>query len=203
MTRSLPAAVTLSTACRMSAGARNCPFLMLTTRPVRAAATSRSVCRREKRRDLQNVGDFGDGAGLGRLVDVGEDRHAGCVLDAPRGSRRPSREPRAAKRSSRVRLALSYDALKMNWHAGARARCRAAHGRGSSACASLSMTHGPAISSSGRRRRSSDRANWTGCHAAHPATDGRRRPAAGRRACARGSPRRTRRTAGAASAAST
>ena len=41
----LPAAVIFSTTFFMSQGARNCPFLTLTARPVCAAATRRSVCR--------------------------------------------------------------------------------------------------------------------------------------------------------------
>src|ERR1700761_5472203 len=44
-TLALPAPVILATTLAMSHGARNCPFLTLTTLPVAAAATSRSVCR--------------------------------------------------------------------------------------------------------------------------------------------------------------
>jgi len=41
---SLPVEVTLPTACAMSSGAMNCPFLMLTGTPLSPAASSRSVC---------------------------------------------------------------------------------------------------------------------------------------------------------------
>ena len=44
----LPAPVILATTLAMSQGARNCPFLTLTTLPVAAAASSRSVCRHRK-----------------------------------------------------------------------------------------------------------------------------------------------------------
>ena len=43
-----PAASSLATTFFMSQGARNCPFLTLTARPVSAAATRRSVCRQRK-----------------------------------------------------------------------------------------------------------------------------------------------------------
>jgi 2-dehydro-3-deoxyphosphooctonate aldolase (KDO 8-P synthase) len=43
MTRWLPADVILAITCRMSCGARNCPFFTFTARPVRAAATGKAV----------------------------------------------------------------------------------------------------------------------------------------------------------------
>src|SRR2546425_5480838 len=55
--RRLPAASIFCTTLAMSHGARNCPFLTFTTRPVRAAATIRSVCRRseEHTSELQSL----------------------------------------------------------------------------------------------------------------------------------------------------
>ena len=44
----LPASRHFSTACRISHGELNCPFLMFTGRPLKAAATTRSVCRLRK-----------------------------------------------------------------------------------------------------------------------------------------------------------
>ena len=43
-----PAQRALSAELRITEGAQNCPFLMWMTRPVRAAATMRSVCRHRK-----------------------------------------------------------------------------------------------------------------------------------------------------------
>jgi hypothetical protein len=48
ITFGLPAPVTFRATFAMSQGARNWPFLTLTARPVRAAATRRSVCRHRK-----------------------------------------------------------------------------------------------------------------------------------------------------------
>ena len=70
----------------MSQGARNCPFLTLTARPVRAAATRRSVWRQRKagicrtstasatRRALVALVHVGDHRQAERLADFGEDR---------------------------------------------------------------------------------------------------------------------------------
>jgi len=44
----LPVETTFSAALRMSCGETNCPFLMFTVRPVRPAASSRSVWRHKK-----------------------------------------------------------------------------------------------------------------------------------------------------------
>ncbi len=65
-------------------------------------------------------------------------------------TRSPSSRPGPRNDRPDVRLALSKDALKTNGHAGARARCRRVRSASSEACASLSMTHGPAISTNGR-----------------------------------------------------
>ena len=48
ITFGLPASTTFCAAKRIASGARNCPFLMFTIRPVCAAAISRSVCRQRK-----------------------------------------------------------------------------------------------------------------------------------------------------------
>ena len=104
--------VTFSIACRMSSGARNCPFLMLTTRPVRAAATSRSVCRDRNAGICSTSATSAAGRRLRRLMDVGEDRDLAPLLDARRGSRTPSARPGPRNDSSEVRFALSKDALK-------------------------------------------------------------------------------------------
>ena len=43
-----PASVAFRAACTMSSGATNCPFFRFTPRPLRATATTRSVCRQRK-----------------------------------------------------------------------------------------------------------------------------------------------------------
>ena len=66
----------------------------------------------------------------------------------PASTRSPSSRPGPRNERPDVRLALSYDALKMK---GTRAR-RAISARlpaRSTACCSLSMTHGPAMSTNG------------------------------------------------------
>ena len=68
---------------------------------------------REERRNLQHVGDFGRRRRVRRLVDVGQDR-ARRLVRAPRAStRRPSSRPGPRNEPPDVRLALSYEALKM------------------------------------------------------------------------------------------
>src|SRR5262249_31178912 len=60
-------------------------------------------------------------------------------------TRRPSVSPGPRNDAPDVRFALSYDALKMNVTPARRAMSRSASAV-SMACASLSMTHGPAMS---------------------------------------------------------
>ena len=60
----------------MSAGARNCPFLMLMVRPVLRGRDDQVGLPRQERGNLQHVGDLGDRRGLIGLVNVGQDRHA-------------------------------------------------------------------------------------------------------------------------------
>ena len=76
----------------MSSGARNWPFLMLTTLPVRAAATIRSVWRDRNAGNLQDVGDLRRPGRLPGLVDVGQDRHADLAPHA-RERGQPGLEP--------------------------------------------------------------------------------------------------------------
>ena len=60
----------------MSHGARNWPFLTLTTLPVAAAASNRSVCRHRNAGNLQDVDGLRDLSALRGLMDVGEHGHA-------------------------------------------------------------------------------------------------------------------------------
>ena len=69
----LPVEATFSAASRMSCGARNWPFLMLTIRPGAAGRDQQVGLAAEEGGDLEDVGHFGGRAGLRGLVDVGED----------------------------------------------------------------------------------------------------------------------------------
>src|SRR6266850_2766070 len=66
----------------------------------------------------------------------------------PASTRRPSSRPGPRNDRPDVRFALSYDALKMNGTCRRRVRSASRPAR-SDACCSLSMTQGPAISTSG------------------------------------------------------
>ena len=90
----------------MSHGARNWPFLTLTTRPVSAAATSRSVWRQRNAGICSTSTACGDARALRRLVHVGQHRQA----ESSRGSRRRS----AARRRARCRArALRAGAVRL------------------------------------------------------------------------------------------
>ena len=99
-------------------------------------------------------------------------------------------EARAAKRVRRRAVRLVVRRLEDVRHAGARARCRACACAGSTACASLSMTHGPGDEQqrcAAAHRQPGERRSWF-TRLNLPRTS-RRLPLAAR-ACAGGSPRR-------------
>ena len=96
----------MSMACRMSSGARNWPFLRLTTRPVFAAATIRSVCRERNAGICRTSATSAACARLPRLVDVGEDRHADVAPDLRRGL--PGRLRCPGPRNERQRRAVGF-----------------------------------------------------------------------------------------------
>src|SRR5690606_12617604 len=143
----------------MSRGARNWPFLMLTTRPVRAAATSRSVCRERN-------------AGICRTSTASATRSAcqGSWMSVSTGTpsvsrmrfrmRTPSSRPGPRNDVIDVRFALSNDALKMYGIPASRAMA-AIDRPSSSACSSLSMTHGPATSTRGGRPKTTSSVTTT------------------------------------------
>ena len=163
----------------MSRGARNWPFLTLTTRPVARRRREQVGLARQERRDLQHVGDLGD-----------RPRPAtarGCRSGS--GRRRPRAPARACARLppspgprndvADVRFALSYDALKMYGTPARRAMSR-------SASASLDRVRfalddarpGDQHQRSRRRRVTPPTATlWTGAHSFSPTTAaGRRMP---------------------------
>jgi len=73
---------------------------------------------RQERRDLQDVGDLGRGRRLRRLVNVGEDRHAGSLADAAEHAQ-PFGEPGAAERRARGAVRLVVRRLEHERDAGA------------------------------------------------------------------------------------
>ena len=93
----------------------------------------------QKRGDLQDIDDFGRGAGLRRLVDIGQDRET-LALQSAR-MRSPSSRPGPRYPDRLLRLALSKEALKMKGPA-----MRAMASAMKWTCSSLSMTQGPAMS---------------------------------------------------------
>ena len=74
--RVLPVEATFSAASRMSCGATNCPFLMLTIAAGAARLQQQVGLPAQERRNLQDVGDFRRGPGLRGFVDVGQNRVA-------------------------------------------------------------------------------------------------------------------------------
>ena len=173
MTRGLPASTTLATACRMSSGARNWPFLMLTTRPVCAAATSRSVWRHRNAGICRTSATSAAGARLRRLVDVGQDRHAERGLDG-RQDAQPFVEARAAERAPGRAVGLVEGGLEDERHAERASAISTSVRPGRAACASLSMTHGPAMRTNGRSATDDDASELDGCHGGHYTEPGRR-----------------------------
>src|SRR3954468_13551840 len=131
----------------MSSGARNCPFFTLTARPVRAAASIRSVWRDRKAGICSTSATSATGAACsGAWMSVSTGTPA--VSRTRPSTRTPSLNPGPRNDEPDVRFALSYDALKMKGTPARRVMSRSAIAV-SMACASLSMTHGPAISASG------------------------------------------------------
>src|SRR3954471_9976047 len=143
----LPASTTLATACFTSSGARNCPFLMFTTRPVRAAATMRSVWRERNAGICSTSATAAAGSacsGWWMSVMIGTSQ----VDFTDARTRKPSVSPGPRNDRPDVRFALSNDALKMNGTPTRRLISTSARAV-SRERASLSMTHGPAIRTNG------------------------------------------------------
>ncbi len=112
ITLSLPLSVTLAATLTMSQGARNWPFLTLTTRPVLRSRDEQVRLAAEEGRDLQHVDDLGDRGALARRHARPSGRACRC---APGFRRRPAARPQAPCHvgpSTLVRLALSKEVLK-------------------------------------------------------------------------------------------
>ena len=110
MTLGLPAAVALAMTFFMSHGARNWPFLMLTARPVRAAATIRSVWRQRKAGICRMSTTSAAGAHWSiSCTSVSTGRPVTSRISAKIGRAWPRPTPRAAV--TEVRLALSKEVL--------------------------------------------------------------------------------------------
>ena len=102
----------------MSSGAMNCPFLMLTARPVRAAATTRSVCRQRKAGIWSTSQTSAAGAHwCGSWTSVITGRPVSCLTS--RRTRSPSSRPGPRKLLSELRFALSKEDLKTSGDAQA------------------------------------------------------------------------------------
>ncbi len=111
MTRSLPAAVIFAIAWRMSVGREKLALLQVDD-PVGSRRGFEQVgLPREERRNLQDVGDFGDRRGVRGLVDVGQDGDAGALAHA-REDPQAFFEARAAEGSSRGAVGLVVRGLE-------------------------------------------------------------------------------------------
>ena len=142
----------------MSQGARNWPFFTLTTRPVLAAATSRSVCRHRK----AGICSTSTTSATARIAP------ASCTsvtTGTPSVSRISAKIGSASR--GRCRAPPGSGAVRLVEESCRRSRCRAAPAISlsaraiSSACARLSSWHGPAMSASGSRCRTGPRRRAT------------------------------------------
>ena len=84
----------------MSQGARNWPFLTFTTRPVLAAAISRSVCRHRKAGICSTSTTSATRAHCAGLVHVGDDGQAERLADLGEHGSAPSRPDAALAREA-------------------------------------------------------------------------------------------------------
>ena len=132
----------------MSPGAKNCPFLTFTARPVAAAARSRSVWRQRKAGICSSSHTCPAArACSGRWMSV--------VTGSPVVTRTFSRTaspasiPKPRKAPPLVRLALSNEALNTTW-IGSRSASPAKASAISRQSRSESITQGPAITRSGQ-----------------------------------------------------
>src|SRR5262245_5114323 len=131
----------------MSQGARNCPFLMFTVFPVRPAATRRSVCRHRNAGIWRMSSTLAAGSACSGSWMSDRTGTPAARLTASR-MRSPSFMPGPRNERTEERFALSKEALKTYGtpifrHTAARACAMR------TACASLSMTQGPARNASG------------------------------------------------------
>ncbi len=131
----------------MSRGAMNCPFLMLTGLPVRAAATRRSVWRQ------RNAGIWSTSTTSAAMAACAGSWTSVRMASPVRAltsesTRSPASSPGPRNEPKEVRLALSYEALKMTGTPQRRAMSRTASAV-STVCAALSTTHGPTMNVNG------------------------------------------------------
>ena len=100
----------------------------------------------EKRGDLQDIDGLGRRRRPGRFVDVGEDGEA-ALPQAPQNAQSFTSCRGHGSPAGLVRLALSKEALKTQGKPASAAMAPMASAMRLT-CSSLSMTHGPAISTS-------------------------------------------------------
>ena len=145
-TRGLPDSCTLTTACCMASGERNWPFLMLTTLPVCAAATSKSVCR-HKNAGICSTSTYpaaiAASSAAWMSVVVGREKRSPTFARISRAFS----SPMPVKLSNRERFALRYDPLKISGRSKA-AQTSATPSATSMAIPSPSMAQGPAMTCS-------------------------------------------------------
>ena len=138
----------MSTTRRMSSGAMNWPFLTFTARPVARGGDDQVGLAAEEGGDLQHVADLGRRLALRRLVHVGEHRQPGRLPDRGEDPQ-PLGEAGPAEARDRAAVGLVERGLEDERAAEPLRRSRRASRAASSVRASLSITHGPAMTGSG------------------------------------------------------
>ncbi len=149
----------------MSQGARNCPFLTLTARPVRAAAISRSVWRQRKAGICSTSTACAASAHCSLSCTSVSTGQAQASRGFPRRSAAPPPARRRARAAARRAVGLVERGLEDEADLAPRRRSPSAPRRLRSAWSRLSSWQGPAISASGRsapnRTAPAPRPTWT------------------------------------------
>ena len=139
---------------------------MLTMRPVLAAATSRSVCRHRNAGICRTSATSAAGAACeGSWMSVRIGTPSRALIAAEHAQ--PLVEAGAAKRAARRAVRLVVGGLEDERHRQPCGHVARACSASSTACASLSMTHGPAMQHERAAAAERQRAKLDGDHAAH------------------------------------
>ena len=185
----------------MSSGARNWPFLTLTTRAGARGGDEQVGLARQERRNLQDVGDLGDrrrpASASWMSVRIGTP-----AASLARARARAGLRPRPGPRNELIRgaVGLVERRLEDERHAGARGRCRASASADVDGVRFALDDARPGDEEQRCAAAERQRPSATGAMLTPlilPRTRPRRR-AAGARPCGGSSPRRSRRTADAA-----
>ena len=166
------AALALATTCFMSSGARNWPFLMLTGLPARATASMKSVCR-HRNAGVCSTSTTAATAAISSSACTSVSTGTPIWRFTSARMRSPSSMPRPRNDVPELRLALSYDDLKMNGMPSAPQSSFSRPATSSCSCRD-STTQGPAIRNNGRSRPTSKPQSFMPCRRARKRRSGGR-----------------------------